>query len=325
MPGPRPVFLSAEGIPPTVFASQVAGLLEVLARELGLRFDFVGLDPLYPWSRLSTEGRRRRGELAASLPGALHHLPLLPYEDRAGLPFARRLLRRALGPEPLAVHARGLWAADLAARLGLPFVYDVRGDALAERALHLRGRGDAGGLRVRLGARRLLAAERRAVRHAAAVLCVSDALRRTLAARHGARAGEAFVVPCCHDPARFRPDPALRASWRRRLGLEDAFVLAYAGGLGGYHEPEAVARAAFVARRLRPDAHLLWVCPDPARARALAHRAGLRAGEVTCLRLPHADVPGALNAADLALLLRRRDPVHAAASPTKAAEALACG
>ncbi|RMG17641.1 MAG: glycosyltransferase family 1 protein, partial [Planctomycetota bacterium] len=33
----------------------------------------------------------------------------------------------------------------------------------------------------------------------------------------------------------------------------------------------------------------------------------------------------ALNAADLALLLRRRDPVHAAASPTKAAEALACG
>ncbi len=160
---------------------------------------------------------------------------------------------------------------------------------------------------------------------AARVLCVSTALRDVLEGRHPGVRDKADVIPCGHDDARFGLDPAARAAARARLGLGERFVVVYAGSLVPYQLPEHVLRVGAIARRLRPDAHLLLLTPEVARGQALAGAAGLGPEAVTVFAAAHDEVPALLNAADVGLLLRRPDPVNAVASPTKLAEYLACG
>lgn len=330
--GTRLLFLSTEGFAPTVHDGQVLDLLRALDR-VGLRFDLLLMDPLLPRTLLGRAGRARLRRLAAALPGRLILRPYVPFDDRAGAPIARLLLRRHLrGGGPALVHARGLWAAyaALGAARRLPpgqvrVVYDARGDHEAEHAFHVAGRGDARDRRVRPGLARIRRAEAIVCARAARVLCVSSALRDVLEARHPGTAARADVIPCGVDDLRFRPDPAARAEARRRLGLGERFVVCYAGALGPYHLPEQVVRAGAVARRVRPDAHLLLVTPEVERGRALAAAAGLGPDAATVVAAAHDEVPALLNAADVGLLLRRRDPVNAVASPTKLAEYLACG
>lgn len=327
----RYVFLTAaEGFPSTVFASQVADLLRVL-NGAGLRFELLGFDPFFPRNRLTGEGRAKIAELQAKLPGKLRLFPYLPYEDRLGTPSAIRQLAWELREQrPTVIHARGVWAASMAAKLAerrrwIKVVYDVRGDYLAEHALHRSGSGSARGLKLRPGLWRIGRAEARACAGAGRILAVSRPLRDVLEARYPGAGVKTVVIPGGHDPATFRADPELRAATRKRLRLEDRFLIAYAGSFVPYQLPEAIAAAGRIALELRPDAHLLVLTYDPEPAREVLERGGIPPKRVTVRRVPHAEVPAFLNAADLGLLLRRRDPVNRAASPTKAAEYLACG
>ncbi len=330
---PRLVFLATEGFPATIFPSQVGDLLRVLARE-GLRFEVIAFDPLLARTVLSEPGRAGLRALRRALPPStpLRVRPYVPYEDRVGQPLAGTWLgwdlRRRI---PTVVHARGLWAAALVARLAasrpwVRLIYDARGDYVAEHAFHHTGRGDgAGSPWVRLGAARIVRAERAVVRAADAVLGVSRPLVDVLEARHGDVASKAHVVPCGHDASKFAHDPARRQAVRARLGLGARRVLIYAGSLVPYQLPGVVARAAALARELDPAAHLLALTPDPERADRVLRAGGLEPGAFTCARARHDEMPGFLDAADAALLLRRRDPVNAVASPVKLAEYLACG
>jgi len=246
------------------------------------------------------------------------------------MPFARRLLSLEIDRRPTVIHARGVWAAALAARVAsrrpwVKVLYDVRGDYVAEHAFHRAGRGDATGLRIKAGQWRIGRAEARACKAASRLLCVSEALRSTLESRYPGAGVKAAVVPSGHDPRRFFLDPDLRARTRKSLGLEDAFVLVYAGSMVPYQLPGSLARMGRIASELDPRAHLLILTQDPEKARGFLKRAKVPEERATCLRVPHAEVPAYLSAADLGLLLRRRDPVNHAASPTKVAEYLASG
>jgi glycosyltransferase involved in cell wall biosynthesis len=329
--GTRYVFLTAaEAYPSTVFASQVADLLRVLAGA-GLRFDVLGFDPYYARNRHTAHGRAAIAELEAKLPGALRLFPYVPFEDRVGVPLARRLLAWELRDRrPTVIHARGVWAAATAARVarGCPWIkllYDVRGDYVAEHAFHRAGRGDARGLRIAPGQWRIGRAEARAVSAATRILCVSRPLRGVLDGRYPSAGVKTVVIPGSHDPATFRRDPELRERTRDRLGLQDRFVVAYAGSMVPYQLPESLAACGKIACELREDAHLLVLTQDPERARDVLESGGVPTHRATVRHVPHREVPALLNAADLGLLLRRRDPVNRAASPTKVAEYLACG
>ncbi|MGE0713786.1 MAG: glycosyltransferase [Planctomycetota bacterium] len=331
MTATRYVFLTAaEGYPSTVFGSQVAGLLRVLDGA-GLRFEVLGFDPFFAQNRLTRAGSARLGELSERLPGGLKLFPYVPYEDRAGAPLAARLLAWELrGRRPTVIHARGVWAAAIAARLAerrrwIKLLYDVRGDYVAEHAFARVGRGDARGLRVRPGQWRIGRAEARACRAAGRILCVSRPLRDVLDQRYPGAGVKSLVIPGGHDPEVFRRDEALREATRARLRLSGRFVVGYAGSMVPYQLPEAVATAGRIACALRADAHLLVLTHEPERARDVLEAQGVAPERATVRRVPHAEVPAFLNACDLGLLLRRDDPVNRAASPTKAAEYLACG
>ena len=330
-PGVRYVFLATEGFPDTVYRSQVADLLQVLSREAGLQFELINFDPLYLKTRLSRQGRTRLAELSAAVPGKFSVRPYVPYEDRFGVPLARRILGRDLAPKrPTVVHARGVWAAAMAARMAerrrwIKVLYDVRGDYVAEHAHHHTGRGTATSLWVQLGQWRIGRAEARVCRAATRILCVSQSLRRLLEGRYPGAGVKALVVPSGYDPAKFRWDPELRRTWRQRLGLADAFVIAYTGSLVAYQLPKLMARLGAEAVRRNPNVHLLYLTPHREAARRSLHEAGVASDRYTCLTVDHDAMIGPLNAADLGLLLRRPDPVNRVASPTKGGEYLACG
>lgn len=326
--GPR-VFLGTEGFPATVYDAQVLDLLRALD-GIGLRFDLVNYDPLLPRTLASAEGRARVERLRAALPGGLFVRPFVPWEDRIGAPQAVASLRALLGDPPRLIHARGLLAAWLACRAAgrrddVAVIWDARGDTVAEHRFHHGGHGaaDAPGLA------RVLRMEGEVAARAARVFAVSQALVDALAARHPQVSGKARVFPCACDTARFRPDPAARARWRAELGLEERWVLVYAGSLIPYQLPERVAIAGRIAHLAggtdRPPAHLLLLTPDVVRAATLLQAADLPPGSWTVRAAGHAEMPGLLAAADAGLLLRRRDPVNAVASPTKLAEYLAVG
>jgi glycosyltransferase involved in cell wall biosynthesis len=139
------------------------------------------------------------------------------------------------------------------------------------------------------------------------------------------RAGqrEVMVVPNAVDPDRFRPLPHPEAL-RRELGLEDRFVVCWAGRLKPWHDLETlVAAVAGLADSLR--AVLLFVGDGPERERVtgLARQLGVAMRFTGTVR--HADVLRYLAVADACVAGLPTDPRFHYFSPVKAMEYLAAG
>jgi glycosyltransferase involved in cell wall biosynthesis len=113
------------------------------------------------------------------------------------------------------------------------------------------------------------------------------------------------------------PDPA---PLRRRLGLEDRFVVGWVGSFRRFHALEQAVEAAAMV----PGATLLMVGDGPERTRIerLARDVGVSASFTGTV--PHHELPAYLAAMDAAVILAPRDqPFHY--SPLKLAEYLAAG
>ena len=147
------------------------------------------------------------------------------------------------------------------------------------------------------------------------MIFVSDSLRRVF----GLSGETVDVIPCSASECVFFFDPALRCEARRKLGYEDTDrVAVYSGSLEFYQcFPESVASF----RRLREAgalSRLLVVTPEVARAEAAMR--DLPAASYRVVHAPFERVNEYLNAADVAFMLRRPDPLNLVASPTKFAE-----
>ena len=129
---------------------------------------------------------------------------------------------------------------------------------------------------------------------------------------------------CLADEERFRFDPALREEVRRREGLTNQEVLIFPGSVGLWHHIDATLRLVKRLMRDRPNLHFVALTPQ-VEAMESRLQAILPPGRHRALRAPHDEVPGWLNAADAALLLRAPHPVNAVAAPTKFAEYVLCG
>ncbi len=327
---PRPFFLVTDGFLSTVIESQVVDTAVALGRA-GTPTDVVMRLPVR--ALLRTPGRvvhdAVRYARALRPHGRLWPLPVarplsLPARTSAAallsaLPVARR-------PGAIA-HARGHHAALLALALrrfvpGLPIVFDVRGDALAELDMRAAA-GDASASRERAATKR---AVRAALRGANAVLAVSTRLAKRLVDTEPSLAPQRIhVLPCLADAAKFSPRPEAGRAIRRRLGWPaGAVVGVFSGSAAPWNYlPETLALAAAWLRR-DPRGRLLLLTPDVGTVSELA-TARLPAGRWVARHVPHAEVADWLSAADFGLLLRARDPVNTAAAPTKFAEYLLCG
>lgn len=243
-----------------------------------------------------------------------------------------RALRAALaGSSEVVIHARGseatIWALRFKeeTRSSVRVVFDCRGDEPAEAVASVGGdparpENWSDALR-HLGAE---AMDREAKACSAdAIICVSEALASRLIERQRVKRSKITVIPSCVDSKRFLDGS--REEARRRFGLTDRFVVAYLGSLEWYQLPHECLRVFKLIKSVRKDAHFLAITTHPERMKAVANANGLGPEEHTIISLPAHEVPFALKAGDVGLLLRAPDPVNKVASPVKFAEYLAAG
>lgn len=209
-----------------------------------------------------------------------------------------------------------LWS-DVGARLRaatrLPLILEVNAPLRQEAAQHRALTNEA------------LAAQIEATQFQAAdfVAVVSESLAAYVVA-HGADPAKVHVLPNGVDAQKFHPAVS-GDEVRRQYGLEERFVVGFAGRMRPWHDGPTLLRAFARLHAANPAYHLLLVGEmSPQMIEAIA-AAGLE-GAVTCTgSVPHADVPAHLAAMNVAV------SSHAPAaddafyfSPLKLVEYLAC-
>lgn len=221
-----------------------------------------------------------------------------------------------------AAHARGhvpaamsMLAAWLAPHV---LIFDIRG-LMAEEYVDL-GRWRRGGLPFRITKR----TERAATRRAAAIVVLTDAVRRVLFGDHPP--GHVYVIPCCADVQQVSAARPQRAPVRGRLGVGARPVLVYVGKLGGWYMDAEMVDFLAASREVIPGLYLLVVtqAESVALTRRLAER-DIPSSDYAITRVEHARLGDMLAAADAAIALIRPVPSKVASSPTKIGECLAAG
>jgi Glycosyltransferase len=135
------------------------------------------------------------------------------------------------------------------------------------------------------------------------------------------------VIPCCVDLKRFdaASDDA-RFEMRRRLNLENRFVMVYVGSFGGWYMTEETADFYGELKRHRKDAFaLILTQSNPEMIEPLLRKRGFSDGDFLIKRVPPNEIPLYLCAADAAVSFIKPCYSKQASSPTKNAEYLVCG
>lgn len=172
-------------------------------------------------------------------------------------------------------------------------------------------------------------AEASGVRRARAVICRTEAARRTLVERAGTPAVESkiFVVPNPKDSAVFAPvGVEERQQVRSRHAVApDAPWVVYVGSLGPQYCPELMLDTFAHILRARPDARFsCFTFQTEVWDALLSRRPELKAAVQTG-RLAPDEVAPVLAACDLGLAPRRESFSQLGISPIKVAEYLLCG
>jgi hypothetical protein len=264
----------------------------------------------------------------------------IPFHYRAKTPYSLFLLGLALPPylarRRLVFHARTLHVADAALRLKrflprLRVIAELEGDIQSELLYSIDRSRLPRGRSLERRMRRHFEATERVLRDSDAVLCVSNQLKNVLAERHGLpprRRDQIAVFPTLVSASRFYFSEEKRTRVRRDLGLDNRFVVAYAGNLATpWQLPGETVDLFCVIKRLRPEACLLILAPEPDHEFILPHlrRAGVAAGDYQLRSIPYSNMPGVLAAADVGVVLRERHLMNEVASPGKVGEYLLSG
>ncbi len=255
-----------------------------------------------------------------------HKTPSLPatvYDVFAGVRYARRLMREK---KFNLIHARNHIAATIALnlkkRLGVKFIFDVRGLMADEYFDAGHWKKDSVPYRI------TKTSEQRALAAADGVVTLTERIWPIMKEWPALHDREVIheVVPCCADLEVYGFDPAERIRLRNELGIDKRFVIVYSGSIDGWYLTEEMADFFVAAQKQRPDAHLLWLTPSRHdRIRELMSARGIRDEDFTVLAVPPRKVASYLSAADAGLAFIKPCFSKLASSPTKYAEYLGCG
>jgi glycosyltransferase involved in cell wall biosynthesis len=311
------------------YATRTHGLLVGLARKgwdiravtrLGFPYDrWKASDPRVvpemdvvddiPYYRLLEEGVREYPQY-----------PLSSYIQR----FSDRLVKHATAHQAALIHSAsffvtGLPSADAARRLGLPFIYEMRG--LEDLMRVSKDPSFVGTERFQF----LTMLEREVCLQAERVFVITDALRREMSAR-GVPDDRMVVVPNGVHSDRFVPQERDR-DLEDQLGVAGKTVIGYAGGLVHYEGLEVLLDATAALKQRRSDFHVVVVGDGQHERTIRALAAKLRLEEVMTFtgRVPHRQVQRYLSLFDIAPFPRQPLPVCELISPIKPFESMAMG
>jgi PEP-CTERM/exosortase A-associated glycosyltransferase len=258
-------------------------------------------------------------------PGALSMLPVAGrYLDEMRA-TARRLEALVAERRPDVLHAHSpvlnaLPALAVGRKHGLPVVYEMR--ASWEDAAVDHGSTREGSVRYRLSR----ALETYALKRADAITTICEGLRADIAAR-GIDADAVTVIPNAVDVKAFEFDAPADPQLRRRLGLEGATVVGFAGSFYGYEGLDLLLDAAAMLSAGRPELRVLLVGggPQEENLKVQAQRLGIAARVIFAGRVPHAEVQRYYNLIDVLAYPRRSMRLTEIVTPLKPLEAMAQG
>lgn len=170
--------------------------------------------------------------------------------------------------------------------------------------------------------------EKRAFRRSEGIVVLTHALRRWVEASGllGPRS-RIETIPCCVDFGRFRFDASERSRVRRKLGIDDRFVLVYSGSLGGLYREADLARFVAIAKQRAqgPFAFLMLTRSPGDDLVAKLRAGGLTDDEIRIVSVSPNDMAAYLSAGDAGTAFGKTCFARMGCSPTKLAEYLACG
>jgi glycosyltransferase involved in cell wall biosynthesis len=175
----------------------------------------------------------------------------------------------------------------------LPLVFEVR-DLWPESAVAL---GEISSARAVAVAGKL---EEMCYNRAHRIVAVTDGIRRRLVER--GFGSKVVLIPNGANTELFRPDPEAGAALRSQLGLNEKFLVVYAGIHGVAQGLETVLEAAQQLQH-ELDIHFLFVGEGPRKEALLQQREALGLRNVTFLaEQPRASMPAYMSAADAAMV-----------------------
>ncbi|WP_116947284.1 glycosyltransferase family 4 protein [Jiangella endophytica] len=262
-----------------------------------------------PYHRLLEDGVRQYPQF-----------PLASYIER----FEAGVRDLAVRHRARLIHASSFYVAGMAGlsaarRLGLPFVYEMRG--LEELMKVSRDPAFDGSDRHRF----LDQLETGLAREADRCFVITEALGREMA-RRGVPEDRIVVVPNGVHVDQFRPaerDRALEAE----LGVAGKTVIGYVGGLVDYEGLDVLLDAVASLKETRDDVHVIIVGDGHAQRAVHAQADRLRLGDMVTFtgRVPHEQVSRYLSLIDVAPFPRLPLPVCELISPIKPFESMAMG
>jgi glycosyltransferase involved in cell wall biosynthesis len=244
--------------------------------------------------------------------------PMSSYIER----FSHRIMEQATAQKAALVHAssfqnNGLAGLAAARRLGLPFVYEMRG---LEDLMKVSRRPDFEGSHAY---RYMTGLENHIVAQADLTFVITEALREEMI-RRGGPADRIEVLPNGVHTADFEPRPRDEALVAE-LGLSGRTIVGYAGGLVDYEGLDLLLRAAAELKQDRSDFAVVIVGDGHMENRLHHLAAELGVTDVVTFtgRVPHAEIPRYLSVFDITPFPRLPLPVCELISPIKPFEAMA--
>ncbi|WP_271394356.1 glycosyltransferase [Neomicrococcus lactis] len=309
------------------YSTRTAGLTKALSKVSDV---VVAARPGYPWDASTNHKVAKQRRFEQIIDGASHVFnpgpslksePIDLYIHRAADVFVREAItQRASLIHVASNHLTALPALIAARRLGIPFVYEVRG---------LWEVTEASTNEDWLDSERYQAAvqlETQVAREADKVLAITTQLKDELV-RRGVSPERIELLPNSSDPFEFVPFPADRAL-KKRLGISDGeVVVGYAGSVIAYEGLELLVRG--FQRSLSSAENLkLLVVGDGAgleQIRELVIELGITERVCFVGRVPAATVPDYVNLMDIVACPRLSNTVTEMVSPIKPLEAFASG
>lgn len=252
---------------------------------------------------------------------AFGKVPIIEYIDE----YSEALYSLSLNEKPSIIHAasnymNGLAANNVAKRLGIKSVYEVRG--LWEITRISRDPEWKGTEYYNM----MSQLEAQAAKDADAVFTLTNALKNELISR-GVAAEKIYLLPNGVDSARFVPKPR-NHELASKLGLEGKIIIGFLGSVVQYEGVEYIIQAASILRQQGINNFAVLIVGDGAvidNVKKITSELNMTDYVTFTGRVPHDEIEDYYSIVDICPLPRKGLPVCEMVSPLKPFEAMAMG
>lgn len=238
--------------------------------------------------------------------------------------FTNRIIEVATHSNTDIIHAHvpyrvGLPALKAARKLGIPFVYEMRG--MWEESAVASGRWRAGGI----AHRRFRRLETKVMKDADALICISETLRNEAISR-GTNSEKISVVPNAVELKKAEYEESdIYDEVKKKIG--NSAVVGYIGSLRELEGVDRTAEAASILINRGIDVKLFVLSSEPGQAELLTHCKKLGIAEHTIITgpVPHNQVAPFYDLIDVFVVSRPNKRVTRLVTPLKPFEAMQAG